>query len=217
MDLADVDSLPQHVNKIILKPLSAANEKYNSCLLINNAGSLGPLGKATFVCDEESPAASLKRWKEAIDFNVTSSMWISAQFAKATSQVPLVRIVNMSSACAIEPFPTVSLYCAAKAARDMFHAVLAKEHQPQIAEDETKKSTNPIPFKVLNYAPGPTDTVMTDTLADCNTLDDGLQNFFTTSRNEKTLIRPDDTAAKLVGLLEKDEFESGSHVDYYDL
>eukprot|EP00984_Skeletonema_dohrnii_P029071 scaffold19416_cov70-Skeletonema_dohrnii-CCMP3373.AAC.1 len=42
MDLANIDNLPQNVKKI-LEPL--ANENYNSCLLINNAGSLGPLGK----------------------------------------------------------------------------------------------------------------------------------------------------------------------------
>ena len=148
-------------------------------------------------------------------------MWISSQFAKATSHVPLVRIVNISSLCAIDPFPTMSLYCAGKAARDMFHAVLAKEQKAKADDeeetDQSHQSSNSVQFKVLNYAPGACDTEMTDTLADCADLDSGLHTFFSTSRDEKKLIRPEDTAAKLVGLLEKDEFESGSHVDYWDI
>jgi len=215
MDLADIDSLPQNVNTI-LEPLSSANENYDSCLLINNAGSLGPLGKATFICDDESPSASLKRWKDTIDFNVTSSLWISSQFAKVTSHVPLVRIVNISSLCAIDAFPTMSLYCSGKAARDMFHAVLAKEQKAQV-DEEGATSSKPAQFKVLNYAPGACGTAMTDTLADSADLDDGLHKFFNTSRDEKQFVRPDDTAAKLVGLLMKDEFESGSHIDYWDV
>lgn len=220
MDLADIDILPQNVAKI-LQPLSSSNENYHSCLLINNAGSLGPLGKVTDICNDDSASASLKRWKETIDFNITSSMWISSQFAKATSHVPLVRIVNISSLCAIDPFPTMSLYCAGKAARDMFHAVLAKEQKIKADDeeetDQSNQTSNSVQFKVLNYAPGACDTAMTDTLADCADLDSGLHTFFNTSRDEKKLIRPEDTAAKLVGLLEKDEFESGSHVDYWDI
>ncbi|KAL7433623.1 hypothetical protein ACHAXM_003634 [Skeletonema potamos] len=212
MDLADIDCLPKNMNTI-LEPLSSEYENYTSCVLINNAGSLGPLGKATFICDDESPSASLKRWRDTIDFNITSSLWISSQFAKAASHVPLVRIVNISSLCAIDPFPTMSLYCTGKAARDMFHSVLAKEQ----IDDEGAASSNPAQFKVLNYAPGACGTAMTDTLADSADLDDKLNKFFNTSRDEKQLVRPDDTAAKLVGLLMKDEFESGSHVDYWDV
>lgn len=212
MDLADIDSLPENVNKM-LEYLSS--EKFNSCLLINSAGSLGPLGKATSICDDESPSASLKRWKDTIDFNITSSLWISSQFAKATSHVPLVRIVNISSLCAIDPFPTMSLYCTGKAARDMFHAVLAKEQKTQTDEDATPSKS--IQFKVLNYAPGACASEMTDTLADSPNLDDGLHKFFSTSRDKNQLVKPDDTAAKLVGLLMKDEFQTGAHVDYWDV
>mmetsp|Transcript_24730 Transcript_24730/g.38858 ORF Transcript_24730/g.38858 Transcript_24730/m.38858 type:complete len:303 (-) Transcript_24730:2321-3229(-) len=217
MDLADIDSLPQNVNKI-LEPL--ADENYNSCLLINNAGSLGPLGNATAICgDEESSAASLRRWKDTIDFNITSSLWISSKFAKATSHVPLVRVVNISSLCAIDPFPTMSLYCAGKAARDMFHSVLAKEQTPpQIDGEGTAPSTsNPARFKVLNYAPGACNTEMTDFLAGSADLDNELQHFFFTSKDKGQLVRPDDTASKLVSFLMKDEFESGIHVDYWDV
>ena len=36
-------------------------------------------------------------------------------------------VVNVSSLAALEPLPSLSLYCTGKAARDMMHRVLAKE------------------------------------------------------------------------------------------
>lgn len=48
-------------------------------------------------------------------------------------------VVNVSSLCAVQPFPSWVLYCTGKAARDMMFRVLAKE------ESE---------LRVLNYAPG---------------------------------------------------------------
>ncbi|KAL7499979.1 hypothetical protein ACHAWT_010920 [Skeletonema menzelii] len=139
---------------------------------------------------------------------------------RATSHISLVRVINISSLCASEPFPTMSLYCAGKAARDMFHAVLAKEQISQSHEEKegtTTTTSNPTQFKVLNYAPGACNTAMTDVLAESTDLDNELQQYFSTSRDKHQLVRPDDTAAKLVGLLMKDEFESGTHVDYWDV
>ena len=101
----------------------------------------------------------------------------------------------------------------------MFHSVLAKEHMSVSSNDGNSSSCQPGPsFKVLNYAPGPCDTEMTDYLADdINThLDEGIQQYFATSKREQTLIRPEDTAKKLIRILTSDEFESGSHVDYFD-
>lgn len=49
------------------------------------------------------------------------------------------------------------IYCAGKAARDMFHAVLAQE-QAKKQENATTSTVEKI--LVLNYAPGPLDTDM---------------------------------------------------------
>lgn len=54
-------------------------------------------------------------------------------------------------------------------------------------------------------------------MADSADLDNELQHFFFTSRDKGQLVRPGDTAVKIVRLLVKDEFESGSHVDYWDV
>lgn len=107
-----------------------------------------------------------------------------------------------------------------KAGRDMFHSVLAKEHKSSDDGDSSScQQDNQKPsFKVLNYAPGPCDTEMTDYLADDTNinLDEGTQQYFATSKKEQTLIRPEDTAKKLIRILTLDEFVSGSHVDYFD-
>lgn len=222
MDLSDLDSLPEKFQQI-LEPLSS--EQYESCVLINNAGSLGPLGMASTISGE----SSMKKLRTAIDLNLTSAMWVSSQFTKtflassstaSIAKKTLVRIANISSLCAIEPFPTMSIYCAGKAGRDMFHSVLAKEHSPSSKQNEKEADDEEQPkqtFKVLNYAPGPCDTQMSEDLANCADLDDGLHNFFSTSKQENKLVKCEDTANKLVHLLGLDEYESGSHVDYYDV
>ena len=234
MDLSDLDTLSDKLTNL-LEQLKSTN--YDHCWLINNAGSLGPLGLASSL---DSGASSLKAMQNAVDLNVTSGLWVSSQFAKTflspvdassslSKKCPVVRIVNISSLCAIEPFPTMAVYCAGKAARDMFHSVLAKENSPQTqAKTNTDNSdgddgntvvliSDPIPFKVLNYAPGACDTKMTDVLAECSVLDKSLHQFFSSSREEQTLVKVEDTAKKLIGLLEKDKFQSGEHVDFWDV
>ena len=84
----------------------------------------------------------------------------------------------------------MSIYCAGKAPRDMFHSVLAREHlsnskqNDKEADDEEDGNSKEQKqsFKVLNYTPGPCDTQMTDDLADCSVLGDGLHKYFTTSK-----------------------------------
>ena len=57
---------------------------------------------------------------------------------------------------------------------------------------------------------------MTDSLVESEDLDGDLHSFFATSKLKETLVRPRDTAEKLIGLLVDDAYISGEHVDYYD-
>ena len=108
----------------------------------------------------------------------------------------------------------MGVYCAGKAARDMFHKVLAKEY----SEDDSKQTTEEKQqFKVLNYAPGPCDTEMTDELAESTALDTKLHDYFESSKQNNTLVKPEDSSKKLVDLLRNDTYESGAHIDYYDV
>ena len=149
LDLSDIENLPLKFQEVI-ESLSSDATQYDKCLLINNAGSVGPLGR----CESVS-SSSMKELSTAINLNITSSIWLSSQFTKIFANKEChteVRIVNISSICAIEPFPTMSIYCAGKSARDMYHSVLAKENNS--AADEKDSNGGKEKFKVLNYAPG---------------------------------------------------------------
>ncbi len=225
IDLSDLDTLDEKL-QAVLESLSGAAQ-YHSCWLINNAGSLGPLGLAnTF-----SGASTMKELRQAVDFNLTSTIWISSQFTQTfltpsaaagdmTTQSPFIRIVNISSSCGIEPFPTMSVYCAGKAGREMFHRVLANEHSLNCVAANQQYGSNKRQqqiFKTLNYAPGPCGTEMTDILADSSVLDKNLHKFFVTSKRERNLVRVEDTAKKLIQIMKSDKYESGEHIDYFDV
>lgn len=203
-DLSNMDTLEQTVEEMFGQ---LEKRMYDRAILINNAGSLGYLGRC-------SDMTSLGKLQRAIDFNITSSSWISLQFVhkllsspseKICSACSCIVVVNISSLCAIEPFSTMSVYCAGKAARDLFHSVLAKE------ESDTETSV-----RVLNYAPGMCETAMSEELAESDRLDSKLSSMYRTALSDKTMVQPKDTAEKLVGIIERNGWRNGAHIDYWD-
>nr|XP_020650816.1 sepiapterin reductase [Pogona vitticeps] len=136
-------------------------------------------------------------------FNVTSALCLTAAVLKAFPAQPgLCRtVVNISSLCALQPFKTWSLYCTGKAARDMMFQVLAVE-EPAV--------------RVLNYAPGPLDTEMQE-VARTMSGDQSVREMFLDLKQKGQLLDCDVSAQKLLSLLLTDTFESGAHVDFYDL
>ena len=72
--------------------------------------------------------------------NAAFMRFISAMSSKVT-----VKIINITSLCAVEPFKSWGLYCTSKAGRDMLFRVLAAE-DPDV--------------RVVSYSPGPLDTGM---------------------------------------------------------
>lgn len=196
-DLSDLEQLDGHFDRMFNEvDLST----FDRVVFVNNAGSLGHLGPCA-----ESP--SLADMRNTVDLNVTSSLWMSSRFAKLVresgahkrDQKPKAVLVNVSSLLAVQSFPTMGIYGAGKAARDHFHATMAKETPAE-------------QLKVLNYAPGPLETDMVTEIRTAPQLDEGLRPAF-----DKKLIEPEESAAKLVKLILSDQFESGQHVDFYDL
>jgi len=211
VDFSDLSSLEQDiasVEDVIPRP-----DYYDRSILINNAGSLGHLGPATNL-------TSLPSAQHTVDLNVTSCIWLSSYFVRTFCEKKLNNsaeerrsttsfVVNISSLCAIKPFNTMAMYCAGKAARDMFHTVLANE----LSLDKERYGH----VKILNYAPGACDTDMTTELSECAELDNDLSVYYNNAKREKKLIDPIDTSRRLVHLLERNDFLSGSHVDYWDV
>lgn len=90
----------------------------------------------------------------------------------------------------------------------MFFKCLATEQQDSIEGQER--------VRILSYAPGPLDTDMQTQIRLCMP-DVGLRRVFEEMHSSNQLIDPMTSALKLVGLLERDEFKNGSHLDYYDV
>lgn len=239
MDLADLASIENSYRTAIQKVREVMEEHqiraFDQVLLANNAGSLGEL---RFVQDLQD----VGKLRQTIDVNVTSTIWLTSLFIKSLrdSSLPLqdahetstfgqssisenqtlspsVLIVNISSLCAIQPFPSWATYCVGKAARDMFHLCLDAELN---ADPSSTAPQHRFPYsaKTLNYAPGPLDTQMQ---LEIRSADEGmhqpLREQFLAASSEGKLIHPDDSALKLLLILQENTYTSGSHIDYYDV
>ncbi|XP_074051782.1 sepiapterin reductase [Macrotis lagotis] len=165
-------------------------------LLIHNAGTLGDVSKN--VVDFADPTEVNDYWA----LNVTSTLCLTSRVLKVFPPNPELKqtVVNISSLCALKPFKSWSLYCAGKAARDMIFRVLAQE-EPSV--------------RVLSYAPGPLDTDMHQE-ARQKTKNLELRKAIINLKENQTLLDSSVSAQKLLDLLERDTFESGAHIDYYD-
>jgi len=197
VDLGDAEKMDQNVANII----EALPRGMTKLLLVNNAGSLGPLCRI----GDLPTAQDLNR---ALSLNVTSPIVLTSAVLRLVQSrgVPLT-VVNVSSLAAVQPFDCWSMYCTGKAARDMFHRCVAEEANLQA--DGTH-------VKTLNYAPGPLDTDMqTEIRSEMPAV--GLRETFSQMHQEGKLLSATQSAQKLARLLAADAFESGSHVDYYDL
>ncbi|NXH43041.1 SPRE reductase, partial [Dicaeum eximium] len=170
---------------------------FGRLLLVNNAGSLGDISKSFL------DLTDLQEINTYFSFNVSSALCLTsvALSAFGARQGCGRTVVNVSSLCAHEPFPSWALYCSGKAARDMMFRVLARE-EPGV--------------RVLSYAPGPLDTDM-QLLARTRTADLGMRQHFQRLQEKGQLIDSSVSAQKLLRLLQEDSFPSGAHVDFYDI
>jgi sepiapterin reductase len=210
-DLGNLETLDETIATIseeVRKQQQQESEQHNVApqrlIFINNAGSLGFIGRAT-----EIP--SIRVVQSAIDLNVTSALWMAVCLTKSSSipqPTSSTLIVNISSMVAIQPFPSLALYSAGKAARDAFFQAMAAEEPPRGSPAAATTTT----IKTLNYAPGPLETDMTEEMRSCERLDESLKPHYA-----KQLVHPTDSARVLVELVQKNEFESGRHIDYYDV
>ena len=195
-DLTELETRVEGIAKALLEDLPEI-DRFERFIFVNNAGSLGHIGRAI-------DTLSLTEMQATVNLNVTSALWLSARMARlaedAGKLVNRSTVVNISSLVAIQAFPSLALYSAGKAARDQYHVAMAKELG-------TSSS-----IQILNYAPGPLETDMTEEIRQSEHLDERLKPHY-----DKKLIDPDDSAARLVQLVLEGTFESGQHIDYFDL
>ncbi|KAI8097515.1 sepiapterin reductase [Halteromyces radiatus] len=186
-----------------VEPLvSALLPEIGSITLINNAGSTGDLSQTVAEYQPETI-------QSYIDMNVTSYITLVSGFLKLYQQKwanesRSLQLVNISSLLAIQPFSHWGLYATGKAARDMLLAVIAKEYQSSSL------------IRTLSYAPGPLDNEMQCRVRE--TLGDPEQSALYNDMAKKgNLVPMEDSAGKLVSLLQNNSYSSGAHIDYFDI
>jgi len=164
---------------------------FNSLILVHNAGSIGNQGTKMVDFDK------IQVMQDYYRLNVFSVMLLNSVVYKKSKNIDHKLVINISSIAAIQPFETWGSYCSAKAARDMLFKNMAVE-EPS--------------WTVLNYAPGPLDTNMVKDILE----DQGTHANIRKAFENMTILKPETSAKRLVEILTKNTFKSGSHVDYFD-
>jgi len=170
-----------------------AKADHEVAMIIHNAGTLGQDGRKL------TDLSDIDELSQYYRLNLFSAVCLNAVFYECFPRSRMVAI-NISSILALQPLATFGNYCGGKAARDAVFRVLAAE-QPQSS--------------VLNYAPGPLDTPMIDELLADPKSDPGVRSMFHDMKQNGSLLKPSDSALKLIAILRRRSFKSGDHIDYY--
>lgn len=153
-------------------------------VLINNAGSLGPVGPGPHAGAAISAALNL---------NVAAAMLLTGHFLQATAGLPDRRILNISSGAGRYPVAGWGVYCASKAALDSYTRVVKLEQGANGA-------------RIVALAPGVIDTDMQASIRAADPADFPGLDRFTALHAQGQLPAPEDVATHILAYLERDDF-----------
>ncbi len=163
-------------------------------LLINNAGSLGPMAQYAGLAELGAESAAIA---QTMNLNISAVIYLSSVFVQAAKQASdahaasssstaasaRIQVMNISSGAARNAYPGWAVYCASKAALDRYSEVLQVE----------------APFaQVVSIAPGVLDTAMQADIRQ-STVEDfpNLQRFIDLHA-EQGLSSPQEVAQQLL-------------------
>jgi NAD(P)-dependent dehydrogenase (short-subunit alcohol dehydrogenase family) len=181
LDLSDSGALGQWLAGGDLAEFVRGAER---AVLINNAGTLGPVGPSA-----SQPPDEVGR---AVALNVTAPLMLAAAFSAATANLPDRRIAHVSSGAARNPYAGWTIYCATKAALDHHARAASLDGEPGL--------------RIVSVAPGVIDT---DMQAQIRSVDDDrfpLRERFVQMKQEGQLTSPEQAAGKFVDYLLSDAF-----------
>ena len=156
-------------------------------LLINNAGTVHPVSGTDALIDGPAIAA-------AFNLNVTAVMLLTARFLAAVEDLKADRrVLNISSGAGRNPNAGWGVYCATKAALDMYSRVVKQEQ----GEDGAR---------VVSLAPGIVDTDMQAAIRSSDPKSfpalAKFQDFHATGK----LSSPANVASRILAYLDRDDF-----------
>jgi benzil reductase ((S)-benzoin forming) len=162
-------------------------------LLVNNAGSLGPVAPPG-----RQDAAALV---QAVNLNVSAPLLLCDGVMRLGC--PQVRIAHVSSGAARTAYPGWSVYGATKAALD--------HHARAVQQDA------PPGLRISSVAPGVVDTAMQTAVRASHAQDFPRLERFVALKAEGHLSTPEDAARRLVAHLLSDAFGAEPVVDVREL
>lgn len=164
--------------------LAQAFRACETVLLINNAGTLRPMGPL----HRQAPDAVAR----ALVLNVAAPLSLSAAVVRATANAIDRRILHISSGAGRNAYAGWSVYCASKAALD--------HHARSVAADASSG------VKICSLAPGIIATAMQAEIRASDIEDFPLRDRFEAMHREGALLPPDDVGARVVAFLLSDAF-----------
>ncbi|GAB3119072.1 SDR family oxidoreductase [Novispirillum itersonii] len=153
-------------------------------LLINNAGTVAPIGPL----GTQDPLQVV----QAVTLNVTAPLLLSNALVAARPSGSPARILHISSGAARNAYAGWAVYCATKAALD--------HHARAVQADACDG------LRIASLAPGVIDTAMQATIRDTDRSLFPLLDRFTALKDSGSLSSPEDSAARLVDYLLSDRF-----------
>lgn len=181
LDLSDTDKLAQWLASDALASFLRGAER---ALLINNAGTIGPIGPSGV-----QPPFDVAR---AVALNVAAPLMLGSAFSAATAGVPDRRIAHVSSGAGRNPYAGWNIYCATKAALD---------HHARAAALDAERG-----LRVASVAPGVIDTEMQGQIRGADEGRFPLRERFAEMKRSGQLAPPEQAAAKFVDYLLSDAF-----------
>jgi sepiapterin reductase len=158
-------------------------------VLINNAGTVSPVSSVDALDD----AAAIN---QALNLNVVAVMLLTSRFLAATRGLQADRrILNISSGAGRNPTAGWGVYCATKAALDMYTRVAKQEQDADGA-------------KFVSLAPGVVDTDMQGVIRSSDPGAFPALSRFQDLHSTGKLAAPTDVAARIAAYLERDDFGS---------
>jgi benzil reductase ((S)-benzoin forming) len=190
---------PAECRRIVATALAAlGREPMDEILVINNAGTLDPIGPASRKA-EEAVLANLNA-------NFTSAILFLAELVGKYQATPCRKVlVNISSGAAQKGYAGWSLYCAAKAGLENYIRALAIEQKAE-----------PHPFIPINVDPGVIDTEMQALIRSSSVTDFPDLERFIERKKQGALASPARVAAAILRILELPSLSSGQRYDVSD-
>lgn len=174
-------------------------KRLENFVLINNAGTLGPINSN----EQQSP----EEIRSTLHTNLTAPMILTALcLQKLSKNNGSKRVLNISSGAAKKAYEGWSAYCASKAGLDLFTKTVALEQ---------KELTNGA--KIAGIYPGVVETAMQIKLR--NTPKKAFKNVqrFIDLKKENKLFHPEFVAQKITELDTKNRLKNGEIIDLRDL